>query len=65
MSRPQVAKPEEVTTLVSAAIATGADFVACGNSYLDGPAVVGPGTKPAGMWLPLGGATTVGLFRDG
>ncbi len=58
------AEPNEVSVLVKAALRTGADIVACGMNYFEGHEA--PEVKKAaqGRWLPLGGAATVGAFRN-
>ena len=65
MDDDNVAKPDEVRTLVTAALATGADISAPGDDYLVGSAAPKEGlTRPAGRWLPLGGAIAAGLYKD-
>jgi GT2 family glycosyltransferase len=63
MDDDNAAKPGEVSTLVTAALATGADISAPGNDYLIGDASP-HGSSPAGRWLPLGAAVGAGVFKD-
>jgi len=59
-----VAEPHEVSTLVKAALRTGADIVACGTNFFEGGQAPGNRAGAQNRSLPLGGAATVGAFRN-
>ena len=63
MDDDNAAKPGEVSALVTAAMATGADISAPGDDYLVGSGSP-HGASPTGRWFPLGGTVGVGVFRD-
>ncbi|CAL6292780.1 unnamed protein product [Bathycoccus prasinos] len=57
------AKPREIATFVSVAMHTKADVLTCTNEYFYGLEL--PGNRPPiGRWVPLGAATTVGMFQN-
>jgi GT2 family glycosyltransferase len=63
MDDDNAALPAEVSILVTAALATGADISAPGNLYLAGTGTP-HGATPAGRWIPLGAAISAGVFKD-
>lgn len=58
------AKPDQVSTLVRAALHTGADIVTSLFDRLPGDGPPGPDQPMAGRWLPVGDAPSVGLFTN-
>eukprot|EP00873_Tetraselmis_striata_P013345 jgi/Tetstr1/433609/TSEL_022874.t1 len=59
MDDDNVAKPQEVSTFVAAAVSSGAEVLTCFNDYLpDGTGAPGPDTAPSGRYIPLGGSST-------
>jgi O-antigen biosynthesis protein len=57
------AKPKEIATFVSVAMHTKADVLTCTSEYFYGLDL--PGNRPPiGRWVPLGAATTVGMFQN-
>jgi O-antigen biosynthesis protein len=58
------AEPEEISTLVKAALRTGADIVACGMNYFQGHDAPNPSVVPPNRFLPLGAAAAVGAFEN-
>lgn len=57
------AKPYEVSTFIRVAAHTGADVLTTCNDYFYGNDPPGDRT-PSGRWVPLGSATTVGMFQN-
>ena len=43
----------------------GADVLTCSNDYFVGDSPPTPDYVPRGRWVPLGAATTVGMFQVG
>jgi len=65
MDDDNVAKPQEVSTFVAAAVSSGAEVLTCFNDYLpDGTGAPGPDTAPSGRYIPLGGSSTASVFRN-
>jgi len=58
------AKFHEITTFVNVAYHTGADVLTCSNDYFYGNDPPSPDRMPTGRWVPLGAATTVGMFQN-
>lgn len=58
------AKAREISTFVSVAMHTKADVLTCTNDYFYGNDAPGPDKTPTGRWVPLGAATTVGMFQN-
>jgi O-antigen biosynthesis protein len=58
------AEPEEISSLVRAALRTGADIVTCGMNYFEGHDAPDTRAGAQARWLPLGGAVAVGAFRN-
>ncbi|KAK3281867.1 hypothetical protein CYMTET_10367 [Cymbomonas tetramitiformis] len=58
------AKPHEIATFVSVAFHTHADVLTCSNDYFYGNDPPSPDRNPTGRWVPLGAATTVGMFQN-
>ena len=58
------AKPYEISTFVSVAMHTKADVLTCTNDYFYGNDAPGRDRTPTGRWVPLGAATTVGMFQN-
>jgi len=55
---------EEISTLVQAALRTGADIVGCGMNYFEGGEAPNAGTEIKRRSLPLGGAVAAGAFEN-
>eukprot|EP00238_Polyblepharides_amylifera_P005084 CAMPEP_0196593820 /NCGR_PEP_ID=MMETSP1081-20130531/76657_1 /TAXON_ID=36882 /ORGANISM="Pyramimonas amylifera, Strain CCMP720" /LENGTH=376 /DNA_ID=CAMNT_0041917915 /DNA_START=48 /DNA_END=1175 /DNA_ORIENTATION=- len=64
MDDDNVAKPNEVTALVTAARATGASILAPANDYLHGSRPPRKGQSSRGRWAPMGASLAVGFFKD-
>jgi GT2 family glycosyltransferase len=58
------AKPNQISTFIKVAIATGADTVTSAMDLFAGTAPPQPGQKPWARWIFLGGAPTTGAFRN-
>mmetsp|Transcript_29579 Transcript_29579/g.94924 ORF Transcript_29579/g.94924 Transcript_29579/m.94924 type:complete len:1298 (+) Transcript_29579:176-4069(+) len=65
MDDDNLATRDELKMLVKAAMATGAPIVTSGDDYFDGNSGEARGAPPPGRWFPVGGAVSVGTFRDG
>ncbi|NUB24890.1 glycosyltransferase [Azospirillum brasilense] len=59
-----LARPEEVAIFVAAARRTGADVLTCVTEVFEGDDPPAPGTTPAAVWLPLGGAVAAGFYNN-
>ncbi|WP_198154964.1 glycosyltransferase [Oceanibaculum pacificum] len=59
-----VAKPELVESLITAAIRSGADIVTCFASVFEGNDMPGPNTKIIDSYLPVGGALGYALAEN-
>eukprot|EP00898_Chlorokybus_atmophyticus_P007290 jgi/Chlat1/7562/Chrsp63S07058 len=64
MDDDNIAKPHELSTFVGVAERTGADVLTCCNDYFYGDDPPKKGAAPAGRWVPLGAAKTVGMFQN-
>ncbi|MGA2583110.1 MAG: glycosyltransferase [Tepidisphaeraceae bacterium] len=58
------AAPEEISTFVTAALASGADMLTCLAACFKGSDAPVMGTTEREIWLPLGGAVAVGVFLN-
>jgi len=58
------AKPNQISTFVKVARATGADTVTSAMDLFTGTAPPQPGQKPWARWIFLGGAPATGVFRN-
>mmetsp|Transcript_34697 Transcript_34697/g.66267 ORF Transcript_34697/g.66267 Transcript_34697/m.66267 type:complete len:1019 (-) Transcript_34697:294-3350(-) len=58
------AKVHEIRTFVDVAHHTKADVCTCSNDYFAGNDPPTPDRVPTGRWVPLGAATTVGMFQN-
>ncbi|MGA2750771.1 MAG: glycosyltransferase [Verrucomicrobiota bacterium] len=58
------AEPTEISTLVTAALRTGADIVVCGMNCFEGCDAPNASTAAKSRCLPLGGPAAVGAFRN-
>lgn len=57
-------KVHEIRTFVEVAQRTGADVLTCSNDYFYGNDPPSLDRVPTGRWVPLGAATTVGMFQN-
>lgn len=65
MDDDNVAMPEEIETFVRAALNTGADVLTCPMAVFSEDQSPGNSASDVQrMWIPLGGATAVGVFRN-
>ncbi len=58
------AEPGEISTLVKAALRTGADIITCGNNLFEGAEAPKIHAGADNRSLPLGGAAAVGAFEN-
>jgi GT2 family glycosyltransferase/glycosyltransferase involved in cell wall biosynthesis len=58
------AEADEISTLVKAALQTGADIVACGMNYFEGYEPPNTHAGAEKRYLPLGGSVAVGAFEN-
>jgi GT2 family glycosyltransferase/tetratricopeptide (TPR) repeat protein/glycosyltransferase involved in cell wall biosynthesis len=58
------AEADEISTLVKAALRTGADIVTCGMNHFGGEEAPNTRAGCEKRWLPLGGALSVGVFQN-
>jgi O-antigen biosynthesis protein len=58
------AEADEISTLVKAALRTGADIVTCGMNNFEGQEAPNTRSGCETRWLPLGGAPSVGVFHN-
>lgn len=64
MDDDNIAKPHELSTFVRAALHSDADILTCVMDVFTGAAAPAPDARAARLWLPLGGAAAVGVYRN-
>ena len=64
MDDDNIATKREISTFVDIAGRTGADVLTCANNYFYGVDPPAMDAQPSGRWVPLGPATTVGMFAN-
>lgn len=64
MDDDNVARPEEVATLLRAAHETGADVLTTVIHLFEDDDALARGDAPTGLWVPLGGCAAAGLYSN-